>query len=265
MEVYAAAMAGVGSGWIASGWIPSGWITRALVAVFPSCCVGCGAALPWDAPLALCAGCRPRLRAPATPACRGCGRPLLGVATNVRGPLCGGCRQRAPPWESLVAAYLYAPPLVGVVKALKFGRAEHLGEALAQPLAALCASPRLDVVTPVPLAWTRLLVRGYNQAEAIARPLARALDLPCRRLLRRRPRPRQALLSRAERRRNLRGAFTPRRRLPAGTRVLLVDDVMTTGATLAAAARALRRAGAASVVAAVVARTPDASWGEPER
>ena len=260
MEVYAAAMASVGSGWIASG-----WISTALAAVFPSCCVGCGAALPWDAPLALCAGCRPRLRAPATPACRGCGRPLLGVATNVRGPLCGGCRQRAPPWESLVAAYLYAPPLVGVVKALKFGRAEHLGEALAQPLAALCAASRLDVVTPVPLAWTRLLVRGYNQAEAIARPLARALDLPCRRLLRRRPRPRQALLSRAERRRNLRGAFTPRRRLPAGTRVLLVDDVMTTGATLAAAARALRRAGAASVVAAVVARTPDASWGEPER
>jgi ComF family protein len=262
MEVYAAAMAGVGSGWIASG-----WISTALAAVFPSCCVGCGAALPWEAPLALCVGCRPRLRAPATPACRGCGRPLLGVATNVRGPLCGGCRQRAPPWESLVAAYLYAPPLVGVVKALKFGRAEHLGEALAQPLAALCApaAPRLDVVTPVPLAWTRLLVRGYNQAEAIARPLAHALGLPCRRLLHRRPRPRQALLSRAERRRNLRGAFMPRGRLPAGTRVLLVDDVMTTGATLAAAARALRRAGAVSVVATVVARTPDASWGEPER
>jgi ComF family protein len=153
------------------------------------------------------------------------------------------------------------------VRALKFGRAEHLGEALAEILAARCLdfAERVDVVTPVPLAWTRLVVRGYNQAEAIARPLARALTRPCRPLLRRRPRPRQALLSRDERRRNLRGAFAARARLPAGTRVLLVDDVMTTGATLLAAAAALRHAGAASVHAAVVARTPDTSWGEPER
>ena len=192
---------------------------------------------------------------------------MLGAAPTEPGPLCGACRHHPPPWESLVAAYLYLAPLVGVVKALKFGRAEHLGEALAPALAARCApwTSRIDFVTPVPLPWTRLLARGYNQAEAIALPLARDLGLPCRRVLRRRPRPRQALLSRAERRRNLHGAFTPRRRLPAGVRVLLVDDVMTTGATLAAAAHALRRAGAATIVAAVVARTPDASWGEPER
>jgi ComF family protein len=151
------------------------------------------------------------------------------------------------------------------VRALKFGRAEHLGEALASPLALRCAgwADTVDVVTPVPLAWTRLLGRGYNQAEAVARPLAALLGLPCRRLLRRRPRPRQALLSRRERGRNLRGAFGARATLPAGCRVLLVDDVMTTGATLLAAAGALRRAGATSVRVAVVARTPEASWGEP--
>ena len=240
---------------------------RALATVFPTACVGCGSALPWAAPLALCAGCLPRLRAPASPACRGCGRPLLGVAAAEPGPLCGACRRRPPPWQSLVAAYLNLSPLVGVVRALKFGRGDHLGEALSAALAARCAPwvDRVDVVTPVPLPWTRLLVRGYNQAEAVARPLARELGLPYRTLLRRRPRPRQALLSRAERRRNLRGAFTPRRRLAAGMRVLLVDDVMTTGATLFAAACALRRAGAATIHAAVVARTPDASWGEPER
>ena len=191
---------------------------------------------------------------------------MLGAMPAEPGPLCGNCRRRAPPWDSLVAAYLYLPPMVGVVRALKFGRGEHLGEPLSRALAARCApwTDRIDVVTPVPLQWTRLLARGYNQAEAVARPLARALALPCRPLLRRRPRPRQALLSRAERRRNLRGAFTPRRPLAAGTRVLLVDDVMTTGATLESAARALRRAGAASIHAAVVARTPDASWGEPD-
>ncbi|HXT19840.1 MAG TPA: phosphoribosyltransferase family protein [Thermoanaerobaculia bacterium] len=250
--------------------VTSVWLHRlgeALAAVFPTGCVGCGAALPWVAPLALCAACRPRVRAPGSPACRGCGRPMLGAAPTEPGPLCGACRNRPPPWESLVAAYLYLPPLTGVVRALKFGRGEHLGEALSPALAARCApwASRIDVVTPVPLPWTRLLARGYNQAEAVARPLSRALDLPVRPLLRRRPRPRQALLSRAERRRNLRGAFTSRRRLAAGTRVLLVDDVMTTGATLVAAARALRRAGADTVHAAVVARTPDASWGEPER
>jgi ComF family protein len=194
---------------------------------------------------------------------------MLGVRGDgaARHPICSACRRRPPPWEELAAAYLYLPPLVGVVRAFKFGRAEHLGESLAAPLLVRCAAwaGRIDVVTPVPLAWTRLLARGYNQAEAVARPLASALGLRCRRLLRRRPRPRQALLSRAERGRNLRGAFTPRARLAAGAHVLLVDDVMTTGATLVAAATALRRAGAAAVLAAVVARTPDATWGEPER
>ncbi len=153
---------------------------------------------------------------------------------------------------------------MGLVRAFKFGRAEHLGVALSAPLAELCRewSGEVDVVTPVPLAWTRLLVRGYNQAEAIARPLAGTLGLPSRRLLRRRPRQRQARLGRAARRRNLQGAFAAIR-VPPGVRVLLVDDVMTTGATLAEAARALVGAGAAGVRVAVVARTPDATWGEP--
>jgi ComF family protein len=199
---------------------------------------------------------------------------MLGVGAGrrrrdaaVARALCGACRRQPPPWDFLAAAYLYLPPLVGVVRALKFGRAEHLGAALAEPLAARCLpwASGLDVVTPVPLAWTRLLARGYNQAEEVARPLAGRLGLPWRRLLRRHPRPRQALLSREQRRRNQQGSFVARGGLRRGMRVLLVDDVMTTGATLAAAAATLRRAGAASVIAAVVARTPDASWDEPLR
>jgi ComF family protein len=235
-----------------------------LATVFAAACLGCGERLGWGATLALCDGCAALLRAPSSPACIGCGRPL-SAADGERRPRCGGCRRQPPAWEELVAAYLYLPPLVGVVRALKFGGAEHLGLALAAPLAARCAPWRqhLDVVVPVPLPWTRHLARGYNQAEAVARPLAVQLGLPCRSLLRRRPRPRQALLSGAERRHNLRGAFAARAALPPGCRVLLVDDVMTTGATLAAAAGTLCRAGA-RVWLAVVARTPEASWGEPE-
>ena len=240
-----------------------GWVGDALAAVFPTGCVGCGVGLPWRATLALCDACTRRLREPEAAACRGCGRPMLGASPATPGPLCGGCRRRSPPWESMVAAYLYAPPMVGVVRALKFGRGEHLGEALAVSLAARCraSAAAIDLVTPVPLAWMRLFARGYNQAEAIARPLARELGLPCRRLLRRRPRRRQALLSRVERRRNLRGAFSSRPPPSPGARVLLVDDVMTSGATLEAATAALLRAGAGAVVVAVAARTPDASWG----
>jgi ComF family protein len=239
-----------------------------LAAFFPMTCVGCGSRLGWGCAMPVCEKCRPLLRRPAEPACGACGRPIAGAGRAAGDRLrCGACRRHPPPWQSLVAAYLYLPPLVAVVKALKFGRAEHLGEALAVPMAALCAprATKLDVVTPVPLPWPRLLARGYNQAEAIARPLAATLGLPCRALLRRRPRRRQALLARDERHRNLSGAFLQRGADLAGARVLLVDDVMTTGATLSAAAVALRRAGAAEIVAAVAARTPDASWGEPER
>ena len=244
---------------------------RALAALFASACLGCGGALAWSrCPLLLCTACERELRAPAEPACRGCGRPLLGMGATAADALalvCGGCRQQPPAWHALAAAYLYRRPLVGVVRALKFRRAEHLGAALAAPLATRCRAldAAIDVVVPVPLAWTRLLARGYNQAEAIAAPLAADLGLPMARLLRRQPRPRQALLRREQRRRNLRGAFTVRERarrdVPLRT-VLLVDDVMTTGATLAAAAAALRRAGVGRVVAAVAARTPEASWDE---
>jgi ComF family protein len=137
-----------------------------------------------------------------------------------------------------------------------------VGGRLAAPLAAeLAAAPAgWDLVVPVPLHWRRRLARGYNQAAAIARPLACRLGLPAAEALARcRPTPPQTALPRPARRHNPRGAFAVparhRRRL-AGRRVLLVDDVVTTGATLDAAARALLAAGAAEVHAVAVARTP---------
>jgi ComF family protein len=110
---------------------------------------------------------------------------------------------------------------------------------------------------PVPLHWTRRLERGFNQADLLARGIARALDRPVEGSLLRRVRrgPRQLGLSRRERRRVLRGVFAA---APAarGRRILLIDDVVTTGATLEAGALALRRAGARSVVAFAICRTP---------
>jgi ComF family protein len=147
-----------------------------------------------------------------------------------------------------------------VVRGLKFGRLDYLGRHLAAALAA-GLSDRLagcDRVVPVPLHWRRRLARGYNQAERIARPLAGHLGLPCLSALsRRRATPPQSLLGRDDRLANLRKAFqVPAPERVRGLHLLLVDDVATTGATLDAAAAALKNAGAATVTALVAGRTP---------
>jgi ComF family protein len=123
-----------------------------------------------------------------------------------------------------------------------------------------------DVVVPVPLHPSRLRERGYNQAELIARPLARRLGLPLKPYLlaRTRPRPEKLKLTRRERWQTVRGAYAMRRpgRIDK-VRVLLVDDVFTTGATLDACSRALREAGASRVVGLTVARVVP-RWVSPE-
>jgi ComF family protein len=113
----------------------------------------------------------------------------------------------------------------------------------------------LDAIVPVPLHRTRRLERGYNQSAALARGLAEHLDAPCRPAWLTRPRPTrsQTHLSRRERWQNVAGAFDVPQPLPNGCALLLVDDVLTTGATVTAAARVLRRAGAGSVHLATLA------------
>jgi ComF family protein len=139
------------------------------------------------------------------------------------------------------------------------------GEGLAEVLGGLWAehdTTRLrelgaDVVIPIPLHWLRRWTRGYNQSEALAQPLAVGLHLPCRPgwLRRIRSTPQQTQQTPSHRKINVKGAFQGRPRTGlAGKTVLLVDDVMTTGSTASEAARALRQAGAARVVVAVLAR-----------
>jgi ComF family protein len=240
------------------------WLDRALHLLLPAPCLGCGEPLPARVPpLALCVPCRGALAPPRRPACAVCAAALEAAAPPA-GFACGRCRARPPAFDRLLAAWRYAPPLDAVIRALKFGRRGDLGAGLAAEMAErlggelerLAGGPP-ELVVPVPLHWRRRLGRGYNQAERIARPLARRLGLPfAAALARRRATAPQTALGGAARRANPRGAFAAAAARVAGRRVLLVDDVATTGATLDAAAACLRAAGAAAVVAAAAALRP---------
>lgn len=194
-------------------------------------CADCEAELPW-LPAAVCPRC-----ALASPS----------------GALCGRCIAQPPHYDATVAALWYRFPADTLVQALKF-RGEL---ALAGPLADFLKKgiqQGADRVVPVPLSAARLRERGYNQAAEIARRLGKGrLELGlCERTRDARP---QVELPFDERQRNVRGAFRVRGGL-AGATVAVVDDVMTTGATLDELARTLKAAGAARVVNWVVARTP---------
>ena len=176
--------------------------------------------------------------------------------------VCSGCRASPPPFDRLLAAWSYRPPLDRVLQALKFARLEFLAEHLAElalDSEALGAEGPWDLATPVPLAPWRRLVRGFNQAERLAAALAARLALPCCEALARRelaPAPQARLGGRARRQLGSGRMLVRRPDRVRGLRVLLVDDVATTGATLVAAAGALRHAGAASVTAFAFALTP---------
>jgi ComF family protein len=170
---------------------------------------------------------------------------------------CGRCLSRAPAVDRLEAALAYAFPVDGLVQALKYRHRLAIAHCLGRLLAGvLRGTPRPDLVIPVPLGAQRLAERGFNQSLEIARVTASLLDVRlapegCRRV---RDTPPQASLALAERARNVRRAVVCDLEL-TGMRVALVDDVLTTGASLDECARAIRKAGAAEVIGWVAART----------
>lgn len=239
---------------------PPDLTSRLLRFLLPADCLACGGPL-WRThhSLGLCTSCRGRLRRWPLGGCPVCHPVITGPRRADAGP-CPGCRSDPPPYDRLLAGWFYRPPLDAPLLALKYRRLEYLGAQLGHALGELLGGrlASCELVVPVPLHWTRRLERGYNQAERIARSLARRLDIPLDKTLRRRRRtPRQTRLSGAERRRNVVGSFAARRRARCNDRhVLLVDDVSTTGATLWAAAESLRGAGAREITALAVARAP---------
>ena len=179
--------------------------------------------------------------------------------------VCDGCMNDLPwtvsqptqaPFVRLVAPLEYAFPVDAAIKALKFRRRLFYGPALAQLVSGVCTElPQdVDAILPVPLHWRRHWRRGFNQACEIARPLAKQQGVPViRSVTRRRATPPQSGLTAAERAKNLRAAFVVRRPI-RHEHVLIVDDVITTGATVRQLARTLRHAGAKRVSALAVAR-----------
>ena len=244
------------------GWVEMVWraafnkgVSFLLNLLYPPHCVACGKLGAW-----FCMGCVETTPAPEPPLCRHCGKP------RVRAGLCEDCRQSRSYLAGMRSVALHLPPIRQAVHALKY---EGL-KVLAQPLGAMMAeywqrAPLpANVIIPVPLHRARIRQRGYNQSLLLARVLGEQIGLELRAdlLTRERDTRSQVGLKVAERRDNVSGAFRCRADDLQGQRVLLVDDVLTTGATLESCAGALLGAGAAEVWALTLTRAVGADAGD---
>ncbi len=245
--------------------------------LLPHQCLKCGIVVGKES--ALCAACWGEITFIAPPVCACCGYPFEldydpggdpggdvgtgagGGAAGGDATLCGACLRDPPPFDRARAVFRYDPQSRHLVLGFKHGDRTHgapaFGAWLARAAGPLAAEA--DLVAPVPLHRWRLFRRRYNQAALLAQAFGAATDLPCvpDLLNRVRATPSQGRMSRARRRDNVRGAFAiapARAEAIKGRRVLLVDDVLTTGATVNAATRCLLNAGAAAVDVLTLAR-----------
>ena len=240
--------------------------------LFPAPCRICGQALLSASRIPICEPCLDEFERILDPLCACCGRPLVSSsepqATAARPSLpqeielrCRVCRGNFYAFDRARSFAVYDRALSEAVLLLKYEQVASLADWFGAQLAAIAqnsaAEWQADVVVPVPLHQDRHRERGYNQAELIARPVAKrlALRLNTNLLVRTKPRPAQLVLSRTEHWKSVRGAYAIREGMKIDNlRVLLVDDVLTTGATLDACSRALKKAGASAVFGLTVGR-----------
>ena len=231
--------------------------------VLPPRCLICsvstsGASLPW-----VCQPCWDAVAYVTPPTCAQCGQPLAappeGIATTTH--RCGACLLTPPTYDRARAVGLYQGVLRDVIHAMKYqriyGLVRPLGDLLHQHFLTHWSEPPPAALVPVPLHRSKLRWREFDQALALARHLSQGVEVPLWTdvLIRHRPTPSQVGLSAAERRRNIRGAFTVQKpECCAGKALLIIDDVYTTGATVQECARLLRQAGATHVDVYTVAR-----------
>jgi ComF family protein len=237
------------------------WLDPLLDLVFPAVCPVCARRAEGAGPRPFCAGCWSALPVGVEPGCVRCGEPYPGLGGALP---CAACRHAPPPYAFARAIGAYRDGLRAAIHALKYGGRSTVAGPLGGLLAAagpasLPVAPGrwADGIVPVPLHPARLAERGFNQAELLAAPCAARWGVPLlgRALARVRATRPQAELDAEARQANVRGAFrVARPGQVRGRRLLLVDDVLTTGATVSAAARALRAAGAAAVGVVVLAR-----------
>lgn len=228
---------------------------RAVVdGVLPPRCLACGATV--GEPGALCGRCWSAMTFFAPPWCASCGLPFPYPAGD--GALCADCARERASWDRARAVMRYDKHSRPLVLALKYDRTEvarALGSWMRRAGGEVLDDA--DLLVPVPLHWTRLLSRRYNQAGLLAHAIHSAGGPPVAPdwLLRRRRTPSQGRLGPLARARNVRGAFALRPgRAVKGKRVVIIDDVLTTGATVEECARVLRREGAAFIGVLTLAR-----------
>ncbi|HEY4368370.1 MAG TPA: ComF family protein [Steroidobacteraceae bacterium] len=176
-----------------------------------------------------------------------------------RSLICGACLSRRPRFDASFCPFRYAYPLDHLVRGIKYHRAlahgRVLSELLASRLQSLHRGAQPGILLPVPLAPRRYRERGYNQATELARCVEKRMQIRMHTdlVVRSRETPEQATLNRSQRRKNIRGAFTLVRKLPA-RHIAIIDDVITTGSTVNELAKVLKRAGAQRVEVWAVAR-----------
>lgn len=225
--------------------------------VLPRRCLACGTPVAGDG--ALCAECWPAVRFLGPPLCAVCGYPF--EFDPGAGALCGACAARQPPFDRARSVFVYDSASRGPLLAFKHADRTDAAPTFARLMAHAAADllPDADLIVPVPLHRRRLLARRFNQSALLALALGRetGIDAVPDLLVRTRHTPSQGGLSATARRRNVTGAFAVRKGMAdnvRGARMLLLDDVYTTGATVGACAAAARRAGAATIDVITLAR-----------